>query len=111
MVYVDQLQPCLPNKNWRYCESCHLAADSLNQLHDFAARLGLQRSWFQNHPRLPHYDLTKGMRFKALKMGAIEIDHKKLVELMNKKRLAETATFKPFLVPKTSMIDSRVTVV
>jgi len=51
--------------------SCHLTADSLEELHRFAIRIGLQRTWFQNHPLLPHYDLTKSKRALAMKAGAI----------------------------------------
>jgi len=62
-VYVDPMMPCVPSLRWRWTESCHLFADSPAELHLFAARLGLQHSWFQNRPgKLPHYDLTSGMR-------------------------------------------------
>jgi hypothetical protein len=82
MVYVDILKPTIPTRSWPYDKACHLVADTLEELHEFAARLGLKRAWFQNRDRLPHYDLTIGNRFKALKMGAVEIDHHKVRELM-----------------------------
>jgi hypothetical protein len=72
-VYVDRLLPCVPNKNWPYDKSCHLIADSLNELHEFALKLGLKKEWFQDHKKHPHYDLTEGMRKKAIQLGAIEI--------------------------------------
>lgn len=73
-VYVDPLIACLPNRRWRYTQSCHLFADTVEELHAFAARLGLLHSWFQHRPgRLPHYDLTKGMRARAVAMGATEL--------------------------------------
>ena len=50
--------------------SAHLTADTLEELHAFAARLGLRRSWFQAHPIAPHYDLTPGRQAVALKLGA-----------------------------------------
>lgn len=50
--------------------SCHLTCDGdLSELHAFASRLGLRRSWFQDG-RVPHYDLTPGKRVLALKLGA-----------------------------------------
>ena len=48
-------------------------ADTPEELHEFASRLGLQRSWFQNHPRHPHYDLTENKRREAVSLGAIEV--------------------------------------
>jgi hypothetical protein len=51
----------------------HLTADTLPELHQFATALGLRRSYFQADKIHPHYDLTAGMRFKAIRMGAQEI--------------------------------------
>lgn len=50
--------------------SSHLMADTLEELHAFAARLGLRRTWFQ--PRSsPHYDLSPAKRARALELGAV----------------------------------------
>ena len=52
----------------------HLQADSVGELHAFAARLGLRRAWFQTRPSRPehdHYDLTREGRERAIAMGAI----------------------------------------
>jgi Protein of unknown function (DUF4031) len=55
----------------------HLTADTQDELHEFAARLGLRRSYFQ--PGRPlvgkpspfwHYDVTAGKRAQALRLGA-----------------------------------------
>ena len=85
-VYVDEMIGCMQSKNWPYSQSCHLVADSLEELHAFAWKLGLKRSWFQGMSDLPHYDLTIGMRFKAIRLGAVEIDRKTFIELMRKYR-------------------------
>lgn len=52
--------------------SCHLTieGDDLEPLHAFTVRLGMRRSWFQPHPKMPHYDLTPGRRAAAIKLGA-----------------------------------------
>ncbi len=72
-VYVDDMQSCMPNKNWRYIAVCHMMADTIKELHDFATLLGLKRAWFQNNnKRFPHYDLTSNKRKIAVKHGAIE---------------------------------------
>ena len=81
-VYVDELTVCLRTRNWPYKQSCHLVADTVEELHYFAGRLRLKPAWFQNKPELPHYDLTKGMRRKAIQLGAIEVNLHKISELM-----------------------------
>lgn len=85
MVYVDPLfnhgRTNVP-KCFRNVQSCHLFADSESELHAFAKRIGMKRHWFQNHPRLKHYDLTPYMREKALQAGAVEVnDHVRRVPL------------------------------
>jgi len=54
------------NSSWS-----HLTADTKDELHTFAARLGLQRRWFQDKPRgLWHYDVTAPKRALAVRLGA-----------------------------------------
>ena len=48
----------------------HLWADSLDELHAFARRIGLKRDWFQNRPNFPHYDVTPAKFQIALTAGA-----------------------------------------
>ena len=80
MIYVDAIQhypQCrLPYKHW-----CHMATDGpLSELHQMAARLGLQRSWFQNTSGHPHYDLTPGKRAQAIRCGAQAVSALDLVQ-------------------------------
>lgn len=89
MVYVDPIRTCSKSKRWPYTKAAHLVADTVEQLHNFAGRLGLRRQWFQDRPGLPHYDLTVGMRWQAIRKGAIEITQKQLVEMMNANRKIE----------------------
>ena len=49
---------------------CHMATDgSWEELHAFAARLGLRRAWFQGD----HYDLPPHGRAAAVALGAEEV--------------------------------------
>ena len=73
----------IKTKNWKYPTVTHLYADTLDELHAFAKRLGLRREWFQNRKNLPHYDLNSSRRKVAVSLGAIETTRKHLVEYMN----------------------------
>lgn len=65
-VYVDNMQI-----EWRGRLWCHLVADSLEELHEFARRLGMRRAWFQHETSsYPHYDITVESRIRALELGA-----------------------------------------
>ncbi len=78
-VYVDPL--C--KNGWvlrgRTVRNCHLVADTEQELHDFAAKIGMKRAWFQAG-RVPHYDLTESRRARAVSMGAREITRREMVE-------------------------------
>lgn len=86
-VYVDDLMTCIPNPNWRWSKSCHLIADTVDELHVFARRIGMKRTWFQNDSRLPHYDLNENRRRVAVKEGAIELDRREFVNKMRELRV------------------------
>lgn len=84
-VYVDNIRPCLRSRRWPFNHSCHLLADTLTELHDFAKRLGLKREWFQSQGT-PHYDLTAGRRVKAIGLGARQIGMRETVEIIRELR-------------------------
>jgi hypothetical protein len=73
-VYVDA-----EGIRWRGREWSHLVADSLDELHTFADRLGLQRRWFQSKSRYPHYDVTASVRARALSLGATGAEREVIV--------------------------------
>lgn len=83
-VYVDEMSTCIQSEKWPYKYACHLVADSVEELQEFAMRLGLHPSWFQNKPESPHYDLTTRMRQRAIRLGAIALSRKKFLKLMRK---------------------------
>lgn len=66
--------------------SCHLTSDtSLEELHEFAERIGLKRRWFQGG-RHPHYDLNASKRALAVASGAHEVDRRGLVAAFRRLR-------------------------
>ena len=85
-VYVDDLRVSLKSSKWPYSKSCHLVADTIKELAAFAILMKLDNKWFQNKVDLPHFDLTDGMRRKAISLGAIEIDDHHLVAIARRNR-------------------------
>lgn len=85
-VYVDdmRLRADVPNGSriisgrWS-----HLMADTDEELHEFARRLGLSRAWaqYEGTPKA-HYDVTDKVRRKALNLGAVAISTREGVDLM-----------------------------
>lgn len=64
-VYVDDaVHP------WRGERWAHLMADTLDELHGMAAQLGLPRRAFQDRSSGAHYDVTTGLRERAIALGA-----------------------------------------
>lgn len=55
---------------WRGRRWAHLMADTLDELHAFAARLGLPRRAFQDRRSGAHYDVDAALRSIALALGA-----------------------------------------
>lgn len=54
---------------------CHMTADTLDELHRMADKIGMERRWFQAPPKAshPHYDIPESKRAKALALGAQEV--------------------------------------
>lgn len=73
MIFVDELRVWPTSIRCFKAGSCHLFTDGVSEeLHAFAKRLALKRSWFQHHLRVPHYDLTPARRARAVLLGASE---------------------------------------
>jgi hypothetical protein len=76
-VYIDH---AFAAGDWgRWTGGGHLQADTLEELHAFAAELGLRREWFQSKPGRPendHYDLTRAGRERAIARGAVPEDRR-----------------------------------
>lgn len=85
-VYVDSAQ--IP-----YCGMLmnHLVADTLPELHAMARALGLKPEWFQDKARWPHYDVCASKRAKAIKLGAIPVTGRQLIERLRAAALVADA--------------------
>lgn len=73
-VYVDPLCEYGWVLRGRRTASCHMTADSDEELHALASKIGLKRSWHQPPPaHFSHYDLTPSRRAHAVAAGAVEL--------------------------------------
>ena len=74
MIYMDDMGHLIADKN-------------INELHEFATKIGLKRSWFQNKGDLSHYDLTTpNARRRAAAVGAIKVSSRELVRIRRGRR-------------------------
>lgn len=61
---------------WRDRMWCHLISDtSLDELHSFAAKLGVPERGFQGD----HYDLPHDLRVQAIEHGAREVSSREII--------------------------------
>ena len=73
-AYVDELvrhEGVRPSLRYLGSSWSHLWADTDRELHEFAAKIGMKRSWFQPHHVRNHYDLTPRRRLEAIRAGAV----------------------------------------
>ena len=76
MVYVDQAREREGNAT-----ISHLLADTIEELHGMADRIGLESRSF--HPgSIPYYDCSQGKRQQAIRLGALVIGRQKVRELI-----------------------------
>ncbi|SLC05796.1 Uncharacterised protein [Mycobacteroides abscessus subsp. massiliense] len=87
-VYIDDMRR--PARVGRIqAKWSHLMADTDKELHAFAARLGLRRSWFQHEGKVTaHYDVTDTKRQEAIKLGASQIGYmsRESMDLLRRRR-------------------------
>jgi hypothetical protein len=79
-VYVDPMMEHGGSSTFRWKRSCHMYADTLDELHAMARTVGMRRAWFQDKETLPHYDLVGTRRALAVAAGAIEHTCEQMVQ-------------------------------
>ena len=68
-VYVDDMRA-----KFGRMIMCHMIADTDEELHAMAARIGVARKWHQSPPRHDsHYDISLSKRAEAIEAGAVPI--------------------------------------
>jgi len=79
MVYVGKNE-----YKYRRMIMSHMAADTLEELHEMAKTIGVTKKHFQNKVGKPHYDICKEMKDKAIKAGTTEVRDREIILLFRK---------------------------
>lgn len=83
-VYVDDMRA-----KYGRMVMCHMLADTDEELHAMAARVGVARRWHQKAGTThSHYDICLSKRALAVRLGAVEIDRAGLAAILAARRAA-----------------------
>ena len=82
-VYVDDMHE-LPMGKFRRMKMSHMIADTEEELHAMADKIGVARRWYQGD----HYDVCKSKRTIAVRHGAVEITLRELAQKSRELKLA-----------------------
>ena len=77
VVYVDNAQ--IP---YGRMKMCHMVADTPDELHAMADRIGVKRKWYQWPTSAPHYDICLEKRKLAVENGAREVGRHELSKFL-----------------------------
>ena len=72
-VYVDDMFR-VPMGRFGRMKMSHMIADTEDELHTMAAKIGVARRWYQGD----HYDVSMAMREKAIALGAVPVTMRQL---------------------------------
>lgn len=82
-VYVDDMRAPFGRM-----VMCHMLADTDEELHAMAARIGVARRWWQSPAKTSgsHYDIALSKRELAVKAGAVEITLRQAAAMNSRRR-------------------------
>lgn len=80
-VYIDNY-----NASYQRMIMCHMIADTEEELHAMAKKIGIARKWHQAPPehKYSHYDICLSKKKQALRLGAIEVSTRRLILIARK---------------------------
>lgn len=83
-VYVDDMRA-----QFGRMVMCHMIADSDDELHAMADRIGVNRRWWQSPPKAScsHYDVALSKRALAVRFGAIEVTWRQTAAMSARRRV------------------------
>lgn len=93
MVYVDNAFVERRGRHW-----CHLIADSVEELHEFASMIGLPRQAFHRAARIPHYDITAPQRQLVLAKGVQAVTVRQGILLTRHLAMPKARTASPVIL-------------
>jgi hypothetical protein len=104
-VYVDEAIWRWAGRKW-----CHMLADSEEELHRFAAMIGIHRLLYQGPPKTsaPHYDITGLERVRALRLGAVACDREQIVAVFRRVKVKNGKIARPKRAPTGPQSPARV---
>lgn len=80
-VYVDDMYK-YPMGQFGRMKMSHMLADTEEELHEMARKIGVSRTWYQGD----HYDIAISKRALAIKYGAKEITLREMGTFAKKQR-------------------------
>jgi len=70
---------------------CHMVATSIEELHEMADRIGVDRKHFQGKNN-PHYDICKSKRELAVEFGATESTERQILMVLKQAEVKNAKT-------------------
>ena len=90
-VYVDDMRAPFGRM-----VMCHMVADSREELLAMAATIGVNPKWLQGAGTAKeHFDIALSKRALAVRAGAVEVDKRGLVAVVQRKALADAIAAHP----------------
>lgn len=87
-VYIDKARIV-----YRRMLMSHMLADTFEELHAMADKIGVDRRHFQANASTPHYDICQSKVILAVHAGAVRVTRKELVDIIRRLRyIRETVT-------------------
>lgn len=84
-VYVDDMRA-----QFGRMVMCHMLADTDDELHAMADKIGVARRWHQKAGTThSHYDIALSKRALAVAAGAVEIDKQGVADILRARRFAQ----------------------
>lgn len=83
-VYVDDMRA-----SFGRMVMCHMIADTDDELHAMAQRIGVHRRWWQSPAKSSgsHYDIALSKRALAVRHGAVQITLRQCAAMNRRRRL------------------------
>jgi len=80
-VYVDRAR-----HRYGRMIMCHMLADTEDELHAMAERIGVAHRWYQAKASTPHYDICRTKRALAIHNGAVDVGRREVVSVIRRIR-------------------------